>query len=101
MAKVKLGASSMREVLEGKGTLRTTAGTPEGWPVQYRFVIDTNVVTRPGFPPAVGKSKSEGMVTAINGDSIPAGYYQLTAQDGEIIRVQSYGFGAWYILSPM
>jgi hypothetical protein len=49
----------------------------------------------------VGKSKSEGMVTAINGDSIPAGYYQLTAQDGEIIRVQSYGFGAWYILSPM
>lgn len=91
----------MREVLEGKGTLRTTTGTPQEWPVQYRFVIETNVVTRPGFPPAVGKSKSEGIVTAINGGSIPTGYYQLTAHDGEVIRVQSHGVGAWNILSPI
>lgn len=91
----------MREVLEGKGTLRTTTGTPQEWLVQYRFVIDTNVVTRPGFPPALGKSKSEGKVTAINGDSIPAAYYQLTADNGEIIRVQSHGFGMWYILAPI
>ena len=39
--------------------------------VEYRFVIDTNLVTRPGFPPAIGKSRSEGKVIAIDGSSLP------------------------------
>jgi hypothetical protein len=49
----------------------------------------------------MGKSHTEGTVTAVNGDSLPEGYFQLTTQDGEIMRVQSHGFGAWHILSPM
>jgi hypothetical protein len=92
----------MRQVLEGEGTLRTTTGTPAEWQVQYRFVIDTNLVIRPGFKPAIGKSHPQGTVTAINGDSLPEGYYQLTAtHDGEIMRVQSHGSGAWYMLGPI
>ena len=91
----------MREVIEGKGTLHTTSGTSAEWPVEYRFVIETNMVNRPGFPPAMGKSRSEGTVTAINGDAIPAGYYQLISEDREIIRVQSHGFGPWNILAPI
>jgi hypothetical protein len=91
----------MTEVLEGKGTLCQEVQPPAEWEVRYHFVITTNLVTRPGFPPAVGKSHSEGTVTAINGDFLPAGYFELTAQDGEILRVQSHGFGPWMILSPM
>jgi hypothetical protein len=47
------------------------------------------------------KSHTEGTVTAINGDALPTGYFQLTAQDGEILRVQSHGFGPWMLLSPV
>ncbi|WP_433968070.1 hypothetical protein [Tunturiibacter gelidiferens] len=89
------------DVIEGKGTLRTTSGEAKEWAVTYRFIVHTNIIQRPGFPPAVGKSRSEGAISAVDGDAIPAGYFQLTAQDGESLRVQSHGFGLWYILSPM
>jgi hypothetical protein len=87
----------MRQTLEGEGTLRTATGTPAEWQVQYRFVIDTDVIVRRGFEPAIEKSNSPGTVTALNGDSLPEGNYELTAQD-EIIRVQSHGLGVWYML---
>ena len=91
----------MREVLEGQGTLRQSGPSPVEWQVQYRFVIHTNLVPRPGFPPAVGKSHTDGSVSAVNGDFLPEGYFQLTAQDGEIMRIQNVGFATWKILSPM
>jgi hypothetical protein len=91
----------MREVLDGKGTLRQVGPPPAESQVQYRFIIDTPLVARAGFPPAMGKSQSEGTVTAINGDFLPQDYFQLIAKDGEIMRVQNVGFGTWKILSPM
>jgi hypothetical protein len=49
----------------------------------------------------VGKSHTDGSVSAVNGDFLPEGYFQLTAQDGEIMRIQNVGFATWKILSPM
>ena len=88
----------MIETLEGNGTLRRQS-PPAQWAVKYSFQITTRIVTRAGFPPAMGKSHSSGTVDALNGEAIPQGEYQLEASDGEFLRVTNLGV-TWAILAP-
>ena len=89
----------MVETLEGEGILTSLETPSHGWKVKYRFSITTNTVRTPGFPPVASRSSSMGTVVALNGQSIPDGYYQLTAEDGEILRVKNI-MGQWVILAP-
>ena len=89
----------MTQTLEGTGTLRKHSPSAQ-WTVKYRFQITTRIVTKAGFPPAMGKSHSSGTVEAANGETIPLGEYQLEASDGEILRVTNLGI-TWAILAPL
>jgi hypothetical protein len=89
----------MIETLEGEGILASIETPSHGWKVKYHFSITTETVRTPGFPPVASHSNSRGSVVALNGQSIPDGYYQLTAEDGEILRVKNMT-GQWVILAP-
>ena len=89
----------MLETLEGEGILVSAESPEHGWKVKYHFSITTNTVRTPGFPPVASHSSSTGSVVALNGQSILDGYYQLTAEDGEILRVKNMS-GQWVILAP-
>jgi hypothetical protein len=41
-----------------------------------------------------------GSVVALDGQDIPDGYYQLTAEDGEMLRMKNMS-GQWVILAPV
>jgi hypothetical protein len=56
-------------------------------------------VRKPGFPAATSHSTSMGSVVASNGQDIPDDYYQLTTEDGQILRVKNMS-GKWVILGP-
>jgi len=88
----------MQERLTGKGVL--TNGDQK-WNVDYDFMITTSVIRKPSLPAVQGHSTSMGSVSATDGSLLPDGYYQLTAQDSEFIRVKNNGLGQWTILSPL
>ena len=90
----------MHEELEGTGTLRRIELPPAEWRVRYRFDIETKVVERPGFPRVEAHSSSRGTVIAMSGEDIPVGIYQLTAENGETLRVKNVGI-TWAILAPV
>lgn len=91
----------MPEELEGKGTLRRLEPPTAEWQVEYRFAIAMAIRQRTGFPRIGARLYSSGTVSASDGKVIPEGYYELTAQDGEILRVKNLGIGQWTILAPL
>jgi hypothetical protein len=90
---------SMQETLQGEGTLRRFEAE---WNVKYSFAITTAIREKPGFPRTRRvKATVLGSISAIDGKPIPEGYYDLTAQNGEILRVKNTGVGQWTILAPL
>ena len=88
----------MIEVLDGTGILHTLVSPPAEWRVRYHFDIRTEIIQRPGFPAVRGHSEGRGTVTNIDGSLIPQGTFELTAEDGEILRVKNLGI-VWAIIS--
>jgi hypothetical protein len=88
----------MEEIKEGTGRLRSTEATPQEFDVRFRFVITTEI-TIPGRQRVGVQFKSEGVVESIDGRLLPTGWYQLEAEDGEILRVKNLG-STWVILGP-
>jgi hypothetical protein len=88
----------MIEVLNGTGILRTLVPPPTEWHVRYNFDIRTDIIQRPGFPSVHGHSEGRGTVADIDGELIPQGTFELTAEDGEILRVKNLGI-VWAIIS--
>jgi hypothetical protein len=91
----------MPEELEGKGILRRLELPTEEWQVDYRFAIATAIRQRAGFPRVAARRYSSGTVSASDGKVIPEGYYELSAQDGETLRVKNLGLDQWAILAPL
>jgi hypothetical protein len=54
---------------------------------------------KPGFPNVEASSSSLGTVVSLDGKIIPEGYYQLYADDGEILGVKNLGLNQWTILA--
>lgn len=90
----------MHEMKEGEGSLTSLTSSEVSCRVTFRFDIVHNVVRRPGFPVAVGRSDNRGFVQTLDGTVLPEGTYQLEADDGEILRVQNAGSNIWVIVSP-
>lgn len=87
----------MDEQLSGTGTIQREDRAQV--PVTYSFKIHTNVVRKPGFPAVPGKRDGRGTVSAVSGELLPEGVYQLRTSDGAQLRVQKLG-SVWHILAP-
>jgi hypothetical protein len=87
------------EKKEGRGQLESWDRPDKKLPVAYAFDITTDIVARPGVPRVAARSHSMGKITALTGESIAEGSYQLFASDGEILKVKNVGLGQWVILT--
>jgi hypothetical protein len=88
----------MNEVLDGVGILQTIGLPPTEWRVRYHFDIRTKIISKAGFPPVRGHSQGRGTVTDMGGTFLPEDTFELTAEDGEILRVKNLG-GIWAIIA--
>jgi len=88
----------MEDGFTGKGILRRLEHPVAEWTVTYRFSNTTVEDLRSHSGAA--RIESEGRVATQNGIAIPEGYYQLTAEHGEIRRVKNLGIGHWTMLAP-
>lgn len=89
----------MHEIKKGEGSLTAVTSPEMSCRVTFKFDIVRNIVRRPGFPVAVGRADSRGIVQSVDGTLLPEGIYQLEADDGEILRVENVGLGTWVISS--
>ena len=90
----------MQDEMYGRGILHRLEDPPAQWPVTYRFSISLNVARTPGIRSS-GTQSASGRVSALNGVAIPEGYFQLTSELGEILRVKNLGIGHWTMLLPL
>jgi hypothetical protein len=89
----------MEERLRGTGMLRHVTDSAIGWDVGYEFTIRRGIIQQAGFPTVVAQSSSHGSVWSLSGDAIRRGYYELTTEDGETLRVKNLGVD-WAIIAP-
>lgn len=91
----------MTETLQGVGRLRSISAPRAEFSVRYCVDFRTGLEQRPGFPPFAIRSTATVRLENMASEVIPPGFYELETEDGELIRLQSFGPNDWNILSQV
>lgn len=88
----------MRETKSGRARLLALGPAPEAYEVDFEIHFDTELRTiRSGMPPVPKTSATVTLMRSTDGRSIPAGQYELAA-DEEFLRLQNLGF-SWHVIA--